>query len=149
VSIREARMLNDPTGAQKLEFKKLAAALQYLRTSLHGAILDTLRSYQLLREVSLPESGAVEEPSMDDVTNDSELWDILKGLFSNPREQRLAYLLSLWPGSQGDCATLLTRVGFCASNLCSAAHHHGASITPRRYPALAAQLARFCSCITG
>ena len=30
---------------------------------------------------------------MDDVTNDSELWDILKGLFSNPREQRLAYLL--------------------------------------------------------
>ncbi len=30
---------------------------------------------------------------MEDVTCDSELWDILKGLFSNPREQRLAYLL--------------------------------------------------------
>jgi hypothetical protein len=27
------------------------------------------------------------------VTGDSEPWDILKGLLSNPREQRLAYLL--------------------------------------------------------
>ena len=30
---------------------------------------------------------------MEDVMCRSELWDILKGLFSNPREQRLAYLL--------------------------------------------------------
>jgi hypothetical protein len=67
--------------------------LQYLRVSLHGAILDTLRAYQRPREVSLPEPGTVGEPSMEDVMCDSELWDILKGLFSNPREQRLAYLL--------------------------------------------------------
>jgi DNA-directed RNA polymerase specialized sigma24 family protein len=78
---------------QQLEFRTLAFALQYLRTSVHGAIIDTLRTYQRPKEVSLPESGAVEEPSMNDVTGDSELWDTLKGLFSNPREQRLAYLL--------------------------------------------------------
>jgi hypothetical protein len=30
---------------------------------------------------------------MEDMTCGSELWDILQGLFSNPREQRLAYLL--------------------------------------------------------
>jgi hypothetical protein len=78
---------------QQVEFRTLAAALQYLRASVHGAILDTLRTYQRPGEVSLPESGAVGEPSMEDVTCDSELWDILKGMFSNPREQRLAYLL--------------------------------------------------------
>jgi DNA-directed RNA polymerase specialized sigma24 family protein len=78
---------------QQLEFRTLAAALQYLRASVHGAILDTLRTYQRPREASLPEPGAAEEPSLEDVTCDSEFWEILKGLFSNPREQRLAYLL--------------------------------------------------------
>ena len=78
---------------QQLEFKTLAAALQYLRASLHGVILDTLRTHARPGEVPLPEPGAAGEPSMEDVTFGSELWDILKGLFSNQREQRLAYLL--------------------------------------------------------
>lgn len=78
---------------QQLEFRTLAAALQYLRASLHGAILDTLLAHQRPREVSLPESGAPGEPSMQDVTCSSELWDILKGILPNQREQRLAYLL--------------------------------------------------------
>ena len=78
---------------QQLEFRTLAAALQYLRASLHGAILDTLRTYQRPCEVSLPEPGAVGEPSMEDVTCCNELWDLLKGILPNTREQRLAYLL--------------------------------------------------------
>jgi hypothetical protein len=78
---------------RQLEFRTLAFALQYLRTSVHGAIMDTLRTYQRPWVVSLPESGVVGEPSIVDVTGDSELWDILKGMFTNPREQRLAYLL--------------------------------------------------------
>jgi hypothetical protein len=78
---------------KQLQFRTLAAALQYLRASLHGAILDTLRTYQRPREASRPVPGAAGELSMEDVTCDSELWDILKGLLSNPREQRLAYLL--------------------------------------------------------
>jgi hypothetical protein len=78
---------------QQVEFNRLSAALHYLRASLHGAILDTLRKYQRPREVSLPEPGATGEPFLEDVVCDSELWDILKGLVPNPREQRLAYLL--------------------------------------------------------
>jgi hypothetical protein len=78
---------------QQVEFRTLAAALQYLRASVNGAILDTLRTYQRPGEVSLPESGAPGEPCMEEVTCGSELWDILKGLLSNLREQRLAYLL--------------------------------------------------------
>jgi len=78
---------------QQVEFSRLSAALQYLRASAHGAILDTLRTYQRPREVSRPVPGAAREPSLEEVTCDSELWDILKGLFSHPREQRLAYLL--------------------------------------------------------
>lgn len=78
---------------QQVEFSQLTAVLQYLRVSLYGAILDTLRTYQRPREVSLPESGVSGEPYLEDETCSSELWDILKGLFSNPRHQRLAYLL--------------------------------------------------------
>jgi DNA-directed RNA polymerase specialized sigma24 family protein len=78
---------------QRVEFSTLAAALQYLRASLHGAILDTLRSYARPREISLPEPGEPGEPQMEDVTPGSEVWDILKTLLSNPREVRVAYLL--------------------------------------------------------
>jgi hypothetical protein len=78
---------------QQVAFRSLAAALQYLRASLHGAILDTLRTYQRPGEVPLPESGAPGEPSREDVTCGSELWEILKGILPDPREQRLAYLL--------------------------------------------------------
>ena len=91
---------------QQLEFSRLSAALQYLRASLHGAILDALRRYQRLAVVSRPVPGAGGEPSLDDVTCGSELWDTLKGLFSNPREQRLAYLLfhcGLLPGEIVQC----------------------------------------------
>ena len=86
---------------QQLEFKTLAAALQYLRASLQGAILETLRAYQRPGDVSSPASGAAGESSLEDMKSGSELWDLLAGLLSNPREQRLAYLLfhcGLLPG---------------------------------------------------
>ena len=78
---------------QQVEFRTLASALQYLRASVNGAVLDTLRTYARPVEVSLQEPGAPGEPPMEDVTFSSEIWDILKGMLSNPREQRLAYLL--------------------------------------------------------
>jgi hypothetical protein len=78
---------------QLVEFRSLAAALQYLRASVNGAILDTLRANQRPEEVSLPESGAAGEPSVEDETCSSELWDILNGLYTNSHERRLAYLL--------------------------------------------------------
>src|SRR5258708_2799288 len=78
---------------QQVEFSTLAAALQYLRASLNGAILDMLRAYVRPGEISLPESGEPGEPLVEDSTDNSEVWESLRMILSNPREQRLAYLL--------------------------------------------------------
>jgi DNA-directed RNA polymerase specialized sigma24 family protein len=78
---------------QRVEFSTLAAALQYLRASLHGAILDMQRAYVRPREVSLPEPGEPGEPLVEDSIENNEIWDILHMILSNPREQRLIYLL--------------------------------------------------------
>jgi hypothetical protein len=78
------------TLTQQVEFRTLAAALQYLRASLNGAILDTLRAYSWPREVSLPQPG---EPKVADKTDGSEVWEILKVLLPNGHEHRVAYLL--------------------------------------------------------
>jgi hypothetical protein len=76
--------------SQQVAFKTLAAALQYLRASLHGAILDMLRAYARPKEVPLPEPG---EPSVEEQTEGSELWVVLQTMLPNQRERRLAYLL--------------------------------------------------------
>jgi hypothetical protein len=79
---------------QQVEFSTLAAALQYLRASLNGAILDTLRADARPREVSLPGPGEPGEPLVEEESTDtSEVWEILRTMLSNNRERRLAYLL--------------------------------------------------------
>jgi integrase len=72
---------------QQVSFMMVAAALQYLRASLHGAILDTLRVYQRTKEPSLP------QPAAEDQTASLEVWEMLQTLLLNQRERRLAYLL--------------------------------------------------------
>src|SRR5947209_5695431 len=57
---------------QQVAFKTLASALQYLRASLHGAILDTLRAYARQKEVPLPEPGDPGEPFAEEQTESSE-----------------------------------------------------------------------------
>src|SRR6266849_5287969 len=76
-----------------VEFITLAAALQYLRASVNGVILDTLRAYARPREVPLPEPGEPGEPYMEDVNDSSEVWETLQTMLPDEREQRLAYLL--------------------------------------------------------
>jgi len=75
----------------------MAAALRYLKLSLQGAIIDTLRAYSRPKEVPLPDPGSdthyVEEPATEDDYESQDLWDSLKSLISNERERRLAYLL--------------------------------------------------------
>ncbi len=93
VALAFERFWHSTTSNQRVEFNTLAAALRYLRASLHSAILDTLRAYTRPREITLPEPGEPGEPHMEDVTCSSDVWDILKTLFSKPREVRLAYLL--------------------------------------------------------
>jgi hypothetical protein len=81
------------TLTQHVEFSTLTAVFRYLRMSLNGAIMDTLRAYARPREVSLPEQGTAEEPHIQYTTDSSELWEILQTMLPNKREQRVAYLL--------------------------------------------------------
>lgn len=81
------------TTRQQVAFKTFAGALAYLRASLNGAIVDTLRAYSRPREVPLPLPGAWGEPHVEDQTDSGELWEILQTILPNERERRLAYLL--------------------------------------------------------
>ncbi len=93
IALTFARFWQATSQTQKIEFKTMAAALQYLRASLHGAILDTLRAYARPKEVSLPEPGALGEPYGEDQADSKEVWEVLQKLLSDRRERRLAYLL--------------------------------------------------------
>ena len=81
------------TLTQKVAFDSLAAALRYLRLSLNGAILDSLRMNVRSREVSLPEPGEPGEPYIEEATSNSEVWEIIQNMLIDKREQRLVYLL--------------------------------------------------------
>jgi len=81
------------TLTQKVGFSTLAAALRYLRLSLNGAILDSLRTNTRSKEISLPEPGELGEPSIEDVTFGSEVWEAIQSMLPDKREKRLAYLL--------------------------------------------------------
>jgi DNA-directed RNA polymerase specialized sigma24 family protein len=78
-----------------LEFRTLAAALQYLKASLNGAIMDTLRAYSRQKEVPLPEPGSPypEEPAAEDTDDGLELWESIQSLLPGGRELRAAFLL--------------------------------------------------------
>ena len=78
---------------EKLEFTSLAALLRYLRASLNGAIVDTLRAYSRPKETVLPEPDSPGEPLAEDEEDGGELWEVIRSLLPTRREQRLAYLL--------------------------------------------------------
>jgi hypothetical protein len=79
---------------RSLTFTSLEAALSYLKASLNGAILDTLRAYTR-PEVPLPEPGSLYpiELASEDVHYEYDFWEIIKNLIPTSREQRVAYLL--------------------------------------------------------
>jgi len=79
---------------RSLTFTSLESALSYLKASLNGAILDTLRSYAR-PEVPLPEPGYLYPVELiaEDSISEYDLWDVIKNLIPTPREQRVAYLL--------------------------------------------------------
>lgn len=68
----------------------LCEEVVYLRASLNGAIMETLRASSRPKEVALP---LPEEFSGEDQTNRSEQWEIVQTLLPHARERRLAYLL--------------------------------------------------------
>ena len=65
----------------------------YLRASLHGVILDTLRTSSRPREVLLPEPGEAGELHVEDQAAGFEFLQVLQSMLPSEREQRLAYLL--------------------------------------------------------
>jgi hypothetical protein len=94
VALAFERFWQATTRNQSLVFTSLEAALSYLKASLNGAILDTLRTYAR-PEVPLPEPGHPHpiELASEDYTYEYDLWDAIKNLIPTPREQRVAYLL--------------------------------------------------------
>jgi hypothetical protein len=77
----------------QVAFETQASALVYLRASLNGTLLDTLRAYSRPRAVPVPLPGAPSGPYFEDRTTSLELWEILQKALPSEREQRLAYLL--------------------------------------------------------
>jgi hypothetical protein len=65
----------------------LSEVLVYLRASLNGTILETVRVSSAPGAISCPWSDG------EDSRDQSEVWDRLQALLSNERERRLAYLL--------------------------------------------------------
>jgi DNA-directed RNA polymerase specialized sigma24 family protein len=88
-----ARFWQATVNNQNIEFRSLASVLKYLRASLHGAILDTIRAYSRLQEMPLPEPGEPGELLAEEQEDDSELWPIIQSLISDERQKRVAYLL--------------------------------------------------------
>lgn len=94
VALAFERLWHATVRNRSLTFSNLEAALRYLKASLNGAILDTLRLYTR-PEVPLPTSDQMhpEELACEDTMADQEIWEVMKQLFPAPREQRVAYLL--------------------------------------------------------
>lgn len=82
------------TRNQALKFDTLAAALKYLKLTLHAAITDTLRLHAR-PVVPLPEpgSGFPEEPAAEEEDSGRDLWEVIDSLLPGHREKRVAYLM--------------------------------------------------------
>ena len=68
------------TKNEHLHFQTLSAALGYLRASLNGAVMDTLRSYSRPKEMAWPETDS-NELVMDEMDETEELWTLYVACF--------------------------------------------------------------------
>lgn len=93
VALTFERFRQVTTSTQKGAYSTLATALQYLRTSLHGIILDTLRAYAWSKVVSVPEAGESGELYGEAQAASLNVWARIQSMLPNRREQRLAFLL--------------------------------------------------------
>jgi len=75
---------------QQVEFSRLPSAIQYLRVSLNSALLDKLRASSGPLAILLPKLTPCNSVMS---TTGSEVWEMLKKMPLDNREQRLAYLL--------------------------------------------------------
>ena len=80
-------------GQAQMAFETLAEVLVYLRASLHGVILDTLRPLSLPEDVLKPVPGQKSELQVEDQIDSNEIWEALQTILPGVRERRLVYLL--------------------------------------------------------
>lgn len=78
---------------EQIQFRSLAAILRYLRASLNGIILDTLRAYSRPREIELPEVGEPGEPFVIEQDEEDEVWEVIRDLLHDERQLRVAFLI--------------------------------------------------------
>jgi hypothetical protein len=79
--------LRQATVPGQVACETLSGVLMFLRASLNGVILETLRVSK--------RTGAVSSlwPDVEGVSDNNRVWERLQALLSSEREQRLAYLL--------------------------------------------------------
>ena len=80
------------TVQQQVAFSTLADALFSLRAYLNSVLLDTLRASSRSRGILVPRRNEAEQPESTS-SEQSNVWDMLRNMLPNVREQRLAYLL--------------------------------------------------------
>jgi hypothetical protein len=78
----------------QMAYETPAGMQAYLRASLNGVILDTLRTFSRPREALRPVLDQAGEPGVEDQMDSTEIWEALQTLLSSAREQRLASLFS-------------------------------------------------------
>src|SRR5260370_18593161 len=81
------------TQSQQIQFRTVAAALQYLRASLYGGLIDTMRAYVRPKEIPLPEPSESGEPWAEDGSEGQEFLEVIRRVLPNQRDQRMASLL--------------------------------------------------------
>lgn len=78
---------------QHIHFNSLAAALNYLRASLKSVAVDIIRMNTRCEVLLIPSSDNIEATTGEDSDEASEIWEEIKRVLPDKREQRAAYLL--------------------------------------------------------
>ena len=82
----------EATVERHVEIDQLSIALRYLQACLNSTLLDKRRDPTPLPEIPIWERITSGELAVVDLASD-ELWEMLRNMLPNTREQRLAYLL--------------------------------------------------------
>jgi hypothetical protein len=82
----------EATEHQQIVFSTLADALLSLRTYLNSVLLDALRVSSQSREILLSGRSTSEQSGISS-SKQSEVWEMLRNMLPDLREQRLVYLL--------------------------------------------------------
>jgi len=80
-------------GDRQVEVQTVAGVLRYIRVHVNVIMLDALRASTQPGEMPEQRASSAEEPGAAGPHEHGELWDMLRTLLPDPREQRLAYLL--------------------------------------------------------